>query len=70
MTIQLGPVALQYDGFQISGPRSRQLMHLAMVRLRARQQRIDKQSVIAIIIRRWLIAPTLTGIMLGMLMQQ
>ena len=69
MTIQFGRPGLFYAEAQTCGPRLRWLIDAAKARLRARQARIDKQSVVAILIRRWLLAPALTGVLLGMLMQ-
>lgn len=42
---------------------------MLMRQLEARHSRLQRRSVIAILVGRWLLAPTVLGIMLGLLLQ-
>lgn len=69
MTIQIGHLAIHYDGPQLSSPRARHLLESVTRQMDARRQRLARQSVFAVILRRWLVAPAMAGIVIGMLMQ-
>lgn len=69
MTIQIGHLAIHYDGPQLSSPRARHLLESVTRHIDARRQRLARQSIVAVIVRRWLVVPAMVGMLIGMLIQ-
>lgn len=69
MTIQFGNVAIQYDYAGIHCRQLEAVRHLIEKQIKARAARRVNESVVRAIIRRWLVAPALTGMIIGMLIQ-
>lgn len=69
MTIQIGNIAIKYDGPGCSRSYSNKFASTVDHYLQVRNERNAHQSEIGSIVRRWLVAPAIVGIIVGVMIQ-